>query len=826
MSKAASRLPPNDELAKKRQSVLEINLRTQLESAQAELRRNAELLTTLRRENKELQLSLTRAMRGQLNVGSEEHYQKEEELLHNKLCVLKRSLNSVKGKNTELQKVIETTMQEHAFTLKEGGAYVDEGSAVTQKIRTLENRLDKCLIKHNEVEAIRKTYEVILERLQLEQAGFDLQLNALEKTIASDEKELNDLNTVGAEAAKGRDEAKADVGRLKKKLVEERRQQRKDLDERRQFVQDKREYLGARHSQLLVKMAKQQERHNRILNGEDRRGPSKASKKKSSAQTNDPVFSPQELERIQFQKEAYHRLRDTTMSQNVAEVIHKLLERRHNHKNLKKVLSDLEDAISKKTLEVKRLRKKWDDVNQQSGGAMVRPPLTRSARDVQKRSNLVLEEPQQQKKAVALTDKGGAGTGAGGAPASPSGAAAPSATTVPPASKDQRGGKSTAEEEDDENLLSRLAYSDYRLLAERKRENKKIVEEFELHLRVRQDELEEAHREQESLSRLLLDVEAGVQQLAQKLFVGAAASAYSLTPPAMGGGGGGYPHSGSGLLTLSMGGDSNVSFTTLQASLTQGGLKNALSTFSLPHGGGGNIGEAITPAAHSSEELPALMGADGGLISSEGMGLSSGSGGLSPAGASGSTATVSLLRSCEEKIQGMLEELAGDEIEVARRTMLEEKVIIPATNIRLPQLLTIGGGGGGGGQMNQIGTSASGGKGGVNAMSNGGGIYSEGMEGDEEAGSVDYPGGGRTSSPSLQPGNVGGSGGGGAGAGGAGGSGFGGGKHYRVLPQLVDDFPDNEVHDRQELKMMSLAAVEREIKKAKQLQQRRKEEGH
>lgn len=780
MSVAAAPLSPADDLAKKRQCVMEMNLRTQLENAQAELRRNTELLTTLRRENKELQAARVRAERGQLVEDGEEHFRKEEELLHNKLCVLKRSLNAVKGKNAELQKTIECTMQENAFTLKEGGAYVDEGSAVTQKIRTLENRLDKCLIKHNEVEAIRKTYEVILERLQLEQVGFDLQLNALEKTIANDSKELHDLNTVGAESSKGRDEAKSDLTRLRKKLVEERRTQRKDLEQRRQFVQDKREFLEARQNQLLVKMEKQQERHNRILNGEDR-AHAKPSKKKNNGQANDPVFSPQELERIQYQKEAYQRLRDVTMSQNVGEVVHKLLERRHNHKNLKKVLVDLEDAVSTKTQDVMALRRQWDEVNQQAGGAMVRPPLTRSARDVQKRRALLLEEQQQQQQQQLLLQKKGASGGEKGSlpplQLSPTSSSSPSSA----AKKDHLAGAGSASEEQDA-LLSRLAYSDYRLLAERKRENKKIVEEFELHLRDRQKELEDAHRDQESLSRLLLDVEAGVQQLAQKLFMGATVNGEALTPPAIGGGA--FAHGGSGgvLMTLNTG-DPIVSMTMLGTSLSgRAGVKSSF-TASTP------------PVGQSTEEsLPIGGVGEGGVsMSEEGLGWSGAV--VAPA----STATVSLLRSCEEKLQSMLEELASDEIEVAQRAIQEEKVNIPVSNIRLPQLLA----------ATRRYSNTGNGKGG----SSGGQGSSEGMDGEDDSSSADRSGGGAGKIPvscALPPANAAGS----------------GGKHFRALPQLVDDFPDNEVHDRQELKMMSLAAVEREIKKAKQMQQRRKEEGH
>lgn len=41
---------------------------------------------------------------------------------------------------------------------------------------------------------------------------------------------------------------------------------------------------------------------------------------------------------------------------------------------------------------------------------------------------------------------------------------------------------------------------------------------------------------------------------------------------------------------------------------------------------------------------------------------------------------------------------------------------------------------------------------------------------------------------------------------------------------FVDDFPDSEIHDRIELKMMSLATVEREMKKARKQQMQQKQQ--
>lgn len=41
-----------------------------------------------------------------------------------------------------------------------------EDSPLTRKIRMLENRLDKAMIKYNEAQSIRKTYEQIVKRLK------------------------------------------------------------------------------------------------------------------------------------------------------------------------------------------------------------------------------------------------------------------------------------------------------------------------------------------------------------------------------------------------------------------------------------------------------------------------------------------------------------------------------------------------------------------------------------------------------------------------------------------------------------------------------------
>jgi hypothetical protein len=68
-----------------------------------------------------------------------------------------------------------------------------EDNEFTRRIRSLENKLDKAMIKYNESQSIRKTYESILYRLNEERVGFDNQLSAIEKTLQAKQRDYEEL---------------------------------------------------------------------------------------------------------------------------------------------------------------------------------------------------------------------------------------------------------------------------------------------------------------------------------------------------------------------------------------------------------------------------------------------------------------------------------------------------------------------------------------------------------------------------------------------------------------------------------------------------------
>lgn len=62
-----------------------------------------------------------------------------------------------------------------------------------QRLRTLENRLDKAQIKTKEAQHIAKTYQLIISKLQQERTTYDGRIEDMEKAIKLKQREITDL---------------------------------------------------------------------------------------------------------------------------------------------------------------------------------------------------------------------------------------------------------------------------------------------------------------------------------------------------------------------------------------------------------------------------------------------------------------------------------------------------------------------------------------------------------------------------------------------------------------------------------------------------------
>ena len=97
----------------------------------------------------------------------------------------RQAYDGLRAKTTTLQGDL-SKLRDHFRDLElEAKKLTSDDSPQTRKIRQLENRLDKAMIKYNEAQSIKKTYEQIVRRLGEERVGFDNQLASLERTLAA-----------------------------------------------------------------------------------------------------------------------------------------------------------------------------------------------------------------------------------------------------------------------------------------------------------------------------------------------------------------------------------------------------------------------------------------------------------------------------------------------------------------------------------------------------------------------------------------------------------------------------------------------------------------
>lgn len=118
-----------------------------------------------------------------------------------------------------------------------------EESPLTRQIRILENKLDKIMIKYNEAQSIRKTYEQIVKRLKEERIGYDNQLAAIERSLKGKENDYNELMLLSHDAIHAKELANTEKKKYKHKKDAVKLLREKYLEEKRNQLMQKNKLL-------------------------------------------------------------------------------------------------------------------------------------------------------------------------------------------------------------------------------------------------------------------------------------------------------------------------------------------------------------------------------------------------------------------------------------------------------------------------------------------------------------------------------------------------------------------------------------------------------
>jgi len=206
------------------------------EQSQLTLKQNKDTVDELRREQKELRTALSNMTKER--GGSETSAIHEAELtkVEQSLTLLRQRQNQVSCGNKAKEKALKLLEDELRDLQRSSSRPAHEANPLMRQIRTLENRLDKAMIKYNEAQSIRKTYDQIVKRLKEERVNFDNQLGAIEATLHAKEHDYEELLLMSHDASHAKDVARVELAKLQSLVGEERKAREKELNERRNAV--------------------------------------------------------------------------------------------------------------------------------------------------------------------------------------------------------------------------------------------------------------------------------------------------------------------------------------------------------------------------------------------------------------------------------------------------------------------------------------------------------------------------------------------------------------------------------------------------------------
>merc|ERR1719424_2095543 len=157
----------------------------------------------------------------------------------NEVQNLQRKVDNLKADNNRKRWNLEELSGKFDELKTDAALPTTEASPQMRQIRVLENRLDKAMIKYNEAQSIRKTYEQIVKRLKEERIGFDNQLAAIERTLKAKERDYEELLLLSHDAYHAKEMAQAELHRFEQGVMEERNQRDKEVQEKKVLVQQR-----------------------------------------------------------------------------------------------------------------------------------------------------------------------------------------------------------------------------------------------------------------------------------------------------------------------------------------------------------------------------------------------------------------------------------------------------------------------------------------------------------------------------------------------------------------------------------------------------------
>ena len=333
----------------KRFQLLEGEHKLATEKLNGELSANKELIRRMNEEN--------RYLRQQVAAGSDEAGTRSKAV--SSLMDLKSRINVLTDENRKKEKVLLDLQAK--LTLTQRGLVNDDNSAQARQVRVLENRIDKAMIKLNEAQSIKKTYESILDRLKDERIGFDNTLVDLENQLKVKQKDYDELVLLLRDATHAKEIAHAELHRFEQAVMEERNQRDREVMEKRLLVQKR------------IDMNRTLEENRKSKISHEPNIPPIEATSHTDGPLNHPHISRTSKEHHHERdhyEEAYAKLKEVTGCTDVNEIIQKFVSQDETEKDLERQVADQEAKLTELDREYHIVSHQLDDIKFAGNGML------------------------------------------------------------------------------------------------------------------------------------------------------------------------------------------------------------------------------------------------------------------------------------------------------------------------------------------------------------------------------------------------------------------------------------------------------------------------
>lgn len=248
-----------------------------------------------------------------------------------------------------------------------------EDTPETRKIRMLENRLDKAMIKFNEAQSIRKTYEQIVKRLKDERIGFDNQLAAIERALAAKHHDYDELVLLSTDAAHSRDAVLLELEKARSQHEDEKRHREKELREKQQYVKIRLDMTSRLDKREKIKGAAITRETGELRFERDNQR--KASLSVMAQQSVGEEEKKEHRKKIDVFESAFRKIKEATGVSDVNEVIQKISSQESTTDNLVNLSKENQTRLEHLQAEHAELKARVEELKYSGSGGGYRRKL-------------------------------------------------------------------------------------------------------------------------------------------------------------------------------------------------------------------------------------------------------------------------------------------------------------------------------------------------------------------------------------------------------------------------------------------------------------------